>query len=230
MHSDELSSVHQGPKANPAEIGIISVISIAMIAASLFRAWPITTTEALGFVTGAICVWLTVRESIWNWPVGLANNVFFLVLFFHGRLFADMSLQVVYFGLGVYGWYQWLRGGAGHARLMVTRTLRWEWIALLCFVAFGTFFLRKLLLAVNGAAPFFDALTTALSLAAQYLMCRKRFEHWLFWIAADLIYIPLYVSRDLHLTAVLYGVFLLLCFTGLAAWRRSLVATHPGGR
>jgi nicotinamide mononucleotide transporter len=199
-----------------------------MIAASAFAWWPISVTEVLGFVTGGVCVLLTVRESIWNWPIGLANNVLFFVLFFRGRLFADMALQAVYFALGVYGWLTWLRGGSWAGPLPVTRTRPWEWAVLPCFVLGGTIVLREVLLVVNGAAPLWDALTTVLSLAAQYLMCRKRFEHWFFWIAADVIYIPLYMSRTLHLTALLYAVFLVMCLFGVRAWRRSLTASSVG--
>jgi nicotinamide mononucleotide transporter len=133
-----------------------------------------------------------------------------------------MTLQVVYFGLGVYGWRNWVRGGAGETQLRVNRAVQWEWMALPPFIIAGTAGLREVLVAVHGAAPFLDALTTILSLAAQYLLCRKRIEHWFFWIAADLIYIPMYVSRNLHLTAVLYAVFLVMCLFGLREWRRSL--------
>ncbi|PYV29477.1 MAG: hypothetical protein DMG09_29920, partial [Acidobacteria bacterium] len=56
----------------------------------------------------------------------------------------------------------------------------------------------------------------------QYLLCRKRFENWWFWIAADLVYIPLYLSRALPLTALLYAVFLGMCLAGVREWRRSL--------
>jgi nicotinamide mononucleotide transporter len=81
---------------------------------------------------------------------------------------------------------------------------------------------REILFWANGAAPFWDALTTGLSLAAQYLLCRKRIENWYFWIVADAIYVPLYVSRDLPLTAVLYAIFLMLCVLGLVSWQRSI--------
>ena len=50
----------------------------------------------------------------------------------------------------------------------------------------------------------------------------RPFENWFFWIAADVIYIPLYLSRHLPLTAVLYAVFLGMCLIGVRAWNRSL--------
>ena len=72
---------------------------------------PTTWGEVLGFVTGVWCVWLVVRRNVWNWPVGIANNVFFLLLFVEAGLFADSALQVVYLVLGFYGWWAWVRGG-----------------------------------------------------------------------------------------------------------------------
>jgi nicotinamide mononucleotide transporter len=61
-----------------------------------------------------------------------------------------------------------------------------------------------------------------LSLAAQYLLNRKLVENWYAWIVADIFYIYLYVSRGLHLTAILYFVFLCLCVAGLVSWLRTL--------
>jgi nicotinamide mononucleotide transporter len=97
-------------------------------------------------------------------------------------------------------------------------------LALGAFLPLATWGLREILIVVNGAAPFLDAFTTVLSLGAQYLLCRKRFENWYFWIAADVIYVPLYISRDLPLTAVLYAVFLVMCLIGVRQWRRNLAA------
>lgn len=200
----------------------MAAVSLAVLLASHRAWWPIGVAEAWGFVTGGICVWLVVREHMWNWPIGLANNIFFFVLFLEGRLFADMSLQVVYFGLGIYGWLNWLFGGANRSVLRVSRTTKTEWIVLAGAIPLCTWGLREVLIAVNGAAPFWDSLTTVLSLAAQYLLCRKRLENWFLWIAADIIYIPLYVSRQLPLTSVLYAVFLTMCLIGVREWSHSL--------
>jgi nicotinamide mononucleotide transporter len=67
--------------------------------------------ELLGFVTGGVCVWLAARENIWNWPIGIANNIFYLIVFWRAGLFADSGLQVFYFAIGVYGWWMWRVAG-----------------------------------------------------------------------------------------------------------------------
>lgn len=193
----------------------------AVLVAAYARWLPIPVTEAWGFATGGLCVWLVVRENVWNWPIGLANNVVFFVLFLQSRLFADMALQVLYFGLGLYGWLNWLFGGAQRTPLKISRTTRTEWVVLALGIPLGTWALSAILIAVNGAAPFWDALTTVLSIAAQYLLCRKRLENWYLWIVADIIYVPLYMSRDLVLTGVLYAVFLVMCLVGLRGWSRT---------
>ena len=122
----------------------------------------------------------------WAWPIMSP----FFVLFLHSRLFADMWLQVVYFALGVYGWWHWCFGGAQRSTLSISRARTFEWMGLLLFIPLVTWGLRVWLTAVNGAAPFWDSATTVLSLAAQYLLCQKRIENWWIWIVADIIYVP----------------------------------------
>jgi nicotinamide mononucleotide transporter len=206
----------------PAEFAVMFMASVLVLVPSYRNWWTIGVAEAWGFVTGGICVWLVVREHLWNWPIGLANNIFFFILFLRGRLYADMSLQIVYLGLGVYGWLNWIFGGKNYTALTISRTTRSEWIALAAAIPICTWAMCEVLIAVNDAAPLWDALTTVLSLAAQYLLCRKRFENWWFWIAADVIYIPLYFSRKLPLTAILYAIFLTMCLVGVREWARSL--------
>jgi nicotinamide mononucleotide transporter len=187
----------------------------------------VSVAELLGFVTGAAGVWLTVLGRISNFPVGIANSAFFLVLFLSARLFADSGLQVVYIVLGFIGWWQWLHGGRARARLVVGRS-GWPLLAACAaFVALATWGLTVLLREVHDIAPFWDALTTAISLAAQFLLNCKKIENWAFWIAADLVYVPLYVVKRLDLTAIVYVLFLAMCFAGVHAWRSALRSAGP---
>lgn len=190
----------------------------------------VSWSELLGFVTGAACVWLTLKARISNFPVGIANSAFFLILFATARLWADSSLQVVYIILGFIGWWQWLRGGPSRTRLQVRRAPRWSIAAGIAFVATGSWGLAVILTAAHDIAPLWDAVTTCLSLVAQVLLNWKRLQNWWFWIAADLIYIPLYVVKRLDLTAIVYVLFLAMCIGGLRAWRshdRSPAETAP---
>ena len=130
----------------------------------------VSVAELLGFVTGAASVWLTVLARISNFPVGIANSAFFLVLFLSARLFADSGLQVVYIVLGFAGWWQWLHGGQERSRLTVARS-GWQLLATCgVFTVLATWGLTGLLRHVHDVAPFWDALTTAISLAAQFLL------------------------------------------------------------
>ena len=74
----------------------------------------------------------------------------------------------------------------------------------------------------NSTVPWADAVTTVLSLLATWGQTRKKVECWWLWIAADVIYVPLYAYKDLWLTAILYVGFMALCVLGLRNWTRSL--------
>ncbi|WP_084635319.1 nicotinamide riboside transporter PnuC [Propionicicella superfundia] len=185
-------------------------------------------TEILGFVTGALCVWLAVRQNIWTFAVGIANNVFFFVLFIGAGLYADAWLQVLYLALGILGWYWWLNGGHDRTALVVRRTPWWGWCVAVSVVAAGTWAIWALLSThTDSTVPWGDAATTALSLGAQVMLNRKWIGNWILWIAADVIYIALYAHKELFLTAGLYGLFLVMCFVGLAQWRAAARASAP---
>ncbi|MFB7375401.1 nicotinamide riboside transporter PnuC [Streptomyces sp. NPDC056222] len=185
---------------------------------------PVSWTEVLGFGSGALCVWLVARQHIANWPIGIANNLLFILLFSQAGLYADAGLQIVFITLAVYGWWTWTHGGGpGSDTLPVRRTSRTEWTWLLTTGVVGTVALTLLLdRATDSTVPFWDALTTALSLMATYGQCRKRLESWWLWIAADIVYVPLYAYKELYLTSLLYVGFMTLCVLGLRGWSRDL--------
>jgi nicotinamide mononucleotide transporter len=185
----------------------------------LTRNW----TEILGFITGAACVWLLVKENIWTWPLGIANNIFYIFVFFQSGLYADMGLQFVYIAISIYGWWNWLHGGKDHSALTVNRASASELAGYAATAGIATAALYWLLHRYTpSTVPLADGLTTALFLTAQYMMSRKVVENWWFWITGDVLVIGLYLYKHLYLTSVLYGVFLVMCIAGLVEWQRAL--------
>jgi nicotinamide mononucleotide transporter len=183
--------------------------------------FPFSLGDLLGFATGLACVGLAARGSILNFPLGLANSAVLALVFFKSRLFGDMALQGIFFVLTSIGWAQWQRAGQGSGKPPRPST-RGDFLYGLVAVAALTLALRPLLLHLGGAAPWPDAFITSASLWAQWLLNRKSLSTWPWWIAVDVVSIPLYLSRDLPLIAFLYAIFLALCVKGWFTWRRAL--------
>jgi nicotinamide mononucleotide transporter len=189
-------------------------------AAFHFAGADTTWAELFGFVTGLWCVFLVARNNILTFPVGIANAIFFFILFLDAKLYADMALQVFFIVIQVVGWWAWLRAGPRHTELVVA----YAKTKLLVLVAVLGVALAIILVPVlreaHGSYPKLDATTTSLSICAQCLMSFRLVQNWYLWIAADLIYIPLYAVKGLYFTSILYVLFLTLCFLGLLTWRK----------
>lgn len=188
-----------------------------------------TWIEAIATVAGALCVWLLVRQNIWNFAFGIVQVTLSAFVFYQQRLFSDAILQVFFAALNIYGWIHWTRGGKDRVELPVTRMTVpsisfWTIATLVLTAIWGTFAKVQL----NAAAPYVDGFILVASLVAQWLTARKKLESWWLWIAVDLVAIPLYASRELYFFAVLYVAFLILCIQGLREWRQSVTpATLP---
>lgn len=184
--------------------------------------------EVAGFVSGVVAVWLTARENPWCWPTGVVNVSLYVFVFWQAKLYADMGLQVVYIAVCLYGWWEWLHGGAGGGRLSVSRAPRRMLVTLsfagAAFAALLGFAFHR---GTDASFPFVDSTLAAYSLVAQWLQSTKRIETWWFWIAVDVGYIGMYLVKGLWLTALLYAIFLALCILGLREWKRSLDAAAP---
>jgi nicotinamide mononucleotide transporter len=181
--------------------------------------------EMTAFLAGAVSVYLSVRQNIWSWPTAIVNVLLYFFVFRQERLYADMWLQLVYFVLSVYGWYEWLYGGANRTVLQVSRVSSRASVLLfviagVCAAALGIYFARN----TNAALPYMDSTLTSTSLVAQWMMTRKILENWVLWIAADIVYVGMFIYKHLYPTAVLYAVFLVLAAVGYVQWKRSFDA------
>lgn len=198
--------------------GLGVLASILLLTASLLGWIANSWQEVATLISGCWCIWLVVKEHIWNWPIGLVTSTFSAYVLYEARFFADSILNVLYFILGLFGWYWWLHGGKNRAEVAISRIGKGEAAALLMAAALTTFVWSRVLIHYNGAAPVIDALTTSTSLAAQYMTTKKYLESWVVWIVVDLIYVPLFFWRGLDLLAILYFIYLILAVAGHFEW------------
>lgn len=185
-----------------------------------------STFEIVAAVFGIISVFLSTRQNVWSWPTSLVNNVMYVVYFLGIKLYALMALNGIFALIAVYGWYEWMFGGANKTELRVTRTppRLALLLAALSAAAWGAIWI---LLSHHTAdpAPVADAFFFAVSLTAQWMMARKYYECWWIWVALNILAIPFFYLQKSYPTMVQYAVFLVLATQGWMYWKRSLPAS-----
>jgi len=207
---------------------LFAVSAVALLIASYFQKIETAPIEAFGVITGALGVWLEVKENVWNWPIGNISCAIYLWIYFKAQIYATSAIQIVYLVIGFWGWYMWLRGGRSHSVLRVTRTPVREWPILALVTGLGTWVLFLVLKANKDPQPLIDAFASMLAVVAEYQLARKYIENWWIWFVADGIWVALNIVAGLYLTAVLYAAFCAMCFAGYRDWRASQSVPLPG--
>ncbi|MEC5215679.1 nicotinamide mononucleotide transporter [Actimicrobium sp. GrIS 1.19] len=178
--------------------------------------------ELISFVLSIITVVLTIRQNAWAWLFTIISSTTYAVVFLEAKLYGDTGLQALFILVSVWGWYQWLYGGDDHSTLPVSRLSR-RGLAMSALLWLAGFAVLSLFLKhwTDTDVPYMDGFLTAGSLLGQLLLSRKKLENWHVWIAVDVLYVGLYVYKGLVLTALLYGLFVIMAIIGLRAWRRT---------
>lgn len=168
----------------------------------------------------AIAILLAGRNNVHTWWTGIVGCTLFGLLFAQNRLYADVVLQAFFVATGVLGWWRWLHGKNG-APLLIThagwRTLAWMVPAgIAATAAYGAL----LHFHTDAYAPFIDSAVLVFSIIAQLLMMGRRIENWPVWLIVNTIAVPLYYSRGLVLTSILYMAFWINAIVSWWWWRR----------
>jgi nicotinamide mononucleotide transporter len=186
-----------------------------------------TPLEIAANAITTLSIWLAARNSRHTWSTGIVGCVLFGVQFFRSQLYADATLQVFFLATSAMGWWQWRHAGAGvvRAERPVTRaragTLAWMALAALAVtLGYGALLHRF----TDAYMPYVDAAVLALSVVAQCLLMMRQIENWAFWIAVNTLSVPLFASRGLTLTAVLYAAYWFNAWYGLWRWRGQMRA------
>lgn len=186
--------------------------------------------ELLGAILGIAYIFFSIRQSILTWPVGLLTSILYVWVFFVSKLYADMGLQMYYVVISIYGWYEWLRGNqSNHAESIKVSRLSMKLGFILSLVSLLLFILILFILKnyTDSSVPMADALATALSIVATWMLARKILEHWLLWIFVDAFSIGLFWYKDLLPTVILFVVYTVMAYVGYREWKRESPTKPP---
>ncbi|MCX7696717.1 MAG: nicotinamide riboside transporter PnuC [Bacteroidales bacterium] len=185
--------------------------------------------EIVAALLGFVSIYLQIKQHRLYWPVSLVMVIMYIVVYIQAKLFANMLLQCYYAGVSVYGWYYWWRGNPNNKNSSVPAS----WISKKDLIFYGLFAAGTFIALIYflnyhtiSDVPYLDALTTALSFTATWMLARKKIENWLVWIVADLIYVGLYFYKGLYPTMILFMALCILAVVGYWTWVRDLKLSH----
>ena len=184
--------------------------------------------EALAVLFGIAYLLLAMRESLWCWPAAFLSTLIYLFLFWHAELPMESGLQFYYLAMAVYGWWHWRGGASAAAEPLPVRTwpLRYHVAAIVLVLAASLVSGALLTHFGLGRLPYIDSFTTWGAIVTTWMVAQKLLENWLYWLVVDGVSLYLYVDRGLHLTALLFVVYLVIVVFGYFQWRRHYREQH----
>jgi nicotinamide mononucleotide transporter len=202
---------------------VIGDLSVQLASAWRGTGW----IEIFAAVLAIAYLLLAIRQSISCWVAAFISSCLYVWVLFGARLYMESALNGFYAAMAVYGFWQW-QGRGGRAAADVHRwSLARNALAsagIIALSAVSSYFLRRY---TPAAWPFMDSMVTWASVFATFLVARKVYENWHWWLVIDSVCLCLYFTRRLYLTMLLFALYLALIAIGMREWRRSLVpAAH----
>lgn len=186
--------------------------------------------ELAGTLAAFIYLFFSIRQNIWLWLCGILTSLLYIYVFAQSAFYADMSLQIYYLIVSVYGWIIWSRGGVHHNRSelpvrRLTRIIFWRLsfihVAIYVAILLLLIFLPDQLGIQSSSLPYLDALTTSASIVATWMLAKKYLENWIVWIIVDFISMGMYLYKGLDITAFLFAGYTIAAIVGYRAWSAS---------
>ncbi len=183
--------------------------------------------EIVGACIGLTYLYLEYKASVWLWPAGILMSLFYVVIFFHGKFYADAAVYLYYIGANVYGLVAWRknlrlqREKQVEDRIVHTPKRQIFPLAIVAAVLWMVIFfvLRRF---TDSPVPWGDAFTTSLSVVAMWMLAKKQLEQWLLWVVVNAVSLCLYVWKGLYPTAVLFAVYTAVAVLGYFRWKREM--------
>jgi nicotinamide mononucleotide transporter len=196
---------------------------IADLSVQLVSAWRDTGwVEIIAAALAVVYLLLAIRQQISCWVAAFISSCLYVWVFFGARLYMESALNAFYAAMALYGFWQWQQGRGGAALAVCRWPVARHAAGVLGVIAlsvFSCYFLKRF---TPAAWPLVDSMVTWSSVFATFLVARKVYENWHWWLVIDSVSLCLYFTRHLYLTMLLFGLYLIMIVIGMRQWRRTL--------
>ena len=177
--------------------------------------------EWAGVITTCLGIWLTTRRNLLCWPITLAADIIYLIVYYDTLLLSDALLQVFFVAFTLYGWWNWRRGVRAEGEVKISPLKIRDAVIALAIGAVGSIVLGIITQRMHAALPWLDAPLASYSLVASWWQARRHIANWWLWIVIDVLYVGEYIYKQLWPTALLYALLVALAILGLRDWKRA---------
>jgi nicotinamide mononucleotide transporter len=185
--------------------------------------------EIVGTISGLIYLYFSLKQKIWLWPLGIITSGYSVIVFYDKQLYADMTLNIYYIIVSIYGWYHWLirKDNTHHSSIKISVLTISNWIEYLLIVGVLTLIIAYILLnfpqkigLIPSALPWWDSFLFSGSILATWMLARKVLEQWLWWIVIDAISIGVFIYKELYIFSGLFLVYTIMAIIGYISWKK----------
>lgn len=179
--------------------------------------------EIVGAILSLIYLYLSIKQKLSLWFFGIISSLFYIVIFFQTKFYADMSLQFYYVVISIYGWINWKHGDDLAGKEMLAAQLTKRLFVNLCIATGLIYIIYYFILSryTDSTIPKADSVVGALSIVGTWMLARKLIENWIVWIVADGLCVGLYFYKGLYPTAILFIIYTLMAAVGYWEWKKS---------
>jgi nicotinamide mononucleotide transporter len=183
-----------------------------------------TGFEIIGAVVGLVYLYLEYKADKWLWPVGILMPIIYIIIFYEGKFYADMGINIYYFFAGIYGWIRWTKSESTPEENRIKHTPETYLIPLIItgtlLFALIAFILIRF---TDSPVPYGDSFTTAVSIIDMWMLAHKYLEQWWLWFVVNVVSSALYLWKGLYPTAVLFMIYSVISVFGYFRWKKMMM-------
>lgn len=182
--------------------------------------------EILGVIVGFVYLWLEYKASIYLWVASVVMPAIYLVVYYDAGLYADTAINIYYLIIALYGFIAWRRGGnSSDTELKISHINGRQTVAIVAlYLVLQLGISLALKHFTDSTVPWFNGLTSSLSIVGMWMLARKYIEQWVVWAVVDILSVVLYIHTELYFTAALYALYAIIAIFGYREWKKMMLS------